>query len=108
MFINYYISLFLLFISYRRFQNGAKTRDMGDNGFSSDDDKSNDEGNDRSLKSKSGPANQLNSYRKDFLNPKKKFLILHPQFLKKNHTVQKIHLNILLDIAIMMLLDHYV
>ena len=78
MFINYYISLFLLFISYKRFQNGAKTRDMGDNGFSSDDDKSNDEGNDRSLKSKSGPANQLNSYRKDFLNPKKKFLILPP------------------------------
>ena len=27
---------------------------------------------------------------------------------KKNHMVQKIHLNILLDIMIMMLLDHYV
>ena len=28
--------------------------------------------------------------------------------LKKNHTLQKIHLNSLLDIMIMMLLDHYV
>ena len=27
---------------------------------------------------------------------------------KKNHTAQKYHLNILLDIIIMMLLDHYV
>ena len=27
---------------------------------------------------------------------------------KKNHTVQKIHLNTLLDIMIMMQLDHYV
>ena len=28
-------------------------------------------------------------------------------FLKKNHTAQKIHLNTLLDIMIMILLDHY-
>ena len=28
-------------------------------------------------------------------------------FLKKNHMVQKIHLNTLLDTMIMMLLDHY-
>ena len=27
---------------------------------------------------------------------------------KKNHTVQRMHLNALLDIMIMMLLDHYV
>ena len=27
---------------------------------------------------------------------------------KKNHTAQRIHLNTLLDITIMMLLDHYV
>ena len=30
------------------------------------------------------------------------------QFLKKNHMVQKVHLNTLLDIMIMMILDHYV
>ena len=29
-------------------------------------------------------------------------------FSEKNHMVQKIHSNILLDIMIMMLLDHYV
>ena len=29
------------------------------------------------------------------------------KFLKKNHVVQRIHLNTLLDTMIMMLLDHY-
>ena len=30
------------------------------------------------------------------------------QFLKKNHMAQRMHLNTLLDIMIMILLDHYV
>ena len=30
------------------------------------------------------------------------------QFLKKNHRAQRTHLNILLDIMIIILLDHYV
>ena len=35
-------------------------------------------------------------------------MLIKYQFLKKNHIVQEIHLNILLDTVIMMLLDHYV
>ena len=35
-------------------------------------------------------------------------MLIKYQFLKKNHIVQEIHLNILLDTMIMMLLDHYV
>ena len=34
--------------------------------------------------------------------------LIRYQFLKKSHTAQKMHLNTLLDIMIMMLLDHYV
>ena len=35
-------------------------------------------------------------------------MLIKYQFLKKNHTVQRKHLNTLLDIMIMMSLDHYV
>ena len=34
-------------------------------------------------------------------------MLIKYQFLKKNHMVQKIHLNTLLDTMIMMLFDHY-
>ena len=34
-------------------------------------------------------------------------MLIKYEFLKKNHMVQKIHLNTLLDTMIMMLLDHY-
>ena len=34
-------------------------------------------------------------------------ILIKYSFLKKEHIVQKIHLNILLDTMIMMLLDHY-
>ena len=34
--------------------------------------------------------------------------VIKYQFLKKNHTAKRIHLNTLLDIMIMMLLNHYV
>ena len=35
-------------------------------------------------------------------------MLIKYQFLKKNHTVQRMRLYALLDIMIMMLLDHYV
>ena len=35
-------------------------------------------------------------------------MLIRYQFLKKNHTANIIHLNTVLDIMIMMLLDHYV
>ena len=34
-------------------------------------------------------------------------MLVKYNFLKKNHTAQKMHLNILLDTMVMMLLDHY-
>ena len=37
-----------------------------------------------------------------------KLLLVKYKFLKKNSTAQSMHLNILLDIMIMMLLDNYV
>ena len=35
-------------------------------------------------------------------------MLVKYKFLKKNHTAQRMHLNILLDTMIMTLLDHYV
>ena len=34
-------------------------------------------------------------------------MLVKHNFLKKNHTAQRMHLNILLDTMIMMSLDHY-
>ena len=34
-------------------------------------------------------------------------MLVKYDFLKKNHTAQRMHLNILLDTMVMMLLDHY-
>ena len=35
-------------------------------------------------------------------------MLIKYQFLEKNHMAQRIHLNTLLNVMIMMILDHYV
>ena len=51
--------------------------------------------------------------KKNFTKTKEHFrqmtlMLIKYQFLKRNHMAQRMHLNPLLDIMIMMLLDHYV
>ena len=66
------------------------------------------------MNGKSINFNNKNIKKSDFYNRKKKILIqmmlmlIKYQPLKKNNMVNIIHLNILLGIMIMMLLDHYI
>ena len=59
------------------------------------------------MNGKSITFNDKRSTRVISIKTKTKISIKH-QFLKKNFLVEKAHLNYLLDIMIMMILDHYV